>query len=809
MAYERVSSGRRPVRVAALHLLGGAALTALWMAAAPALAWAEDAPQLAQATQKTFAIPPQLLSSALTSFGRQAGVQLSVDPDLVAGRTSAGLSGAMSPAEALSRLLTDTGLTFRFTAPDTVVLLRAAGSADGALQLGPITVEGSAAAPAETAWGPVSGYVATRSAAGSKTDTALAETPQSVSVIGRQEMTDRNVQTVTDALRYVPGVFTQPHGEDGRYDRLSIRGFDSYQQGDYRDGLRQMGNNFVLFRTEPYGLERIDVLRGPSSVLFGQNSPGGVVNRISKMPTADAVREVELQGGTFNRMQGAFDFGGAATKDGTILYRVVGLARDSDTQFEFNSKDSVADDRRYFAPALTWKPNADTSVTLLAQYLEDHAGIGRVYTDAQGNATHVLVGDPDYNTFDQTQTTAGAMVEHRFNDALTARSNVRFGRVDVEYRFLDQRSAVVGTSLPRYASSIKEGQDSFATDNQLEGRLVTGPLRHTLLGGLDYQRNSWSGDEWRGLAPNLNLASPSYGGLSISPLSIHATDSHQVVDQIGVYGQDQIKLGDEWVLTAGGRQDWADTTTDNHLTAKSTKTSDDAFSGRLGLTYLSPIGLAPYVSYSESFMPVTGTDARGNPFKPTTANQYEGGIKFQPKGSDAFITASVFELTQQNVSTTDPSNTSYKVQTGEVRSRGFELEGKANLAPGLGLIASYTHQDVEVTKSNDGNVGKRPTVVPDQMASLWLDYTLQSGSAEGLGFGSGVRYTGDTAANATNTQENPSSTLFDAEVHYDLDGIRLALNATNLFDKQVAICDSGSCYWGSERTVIGSVRYRW
>lgn len=809
MDHEFMSGGRHSMRVAAMRLLGSAALSALWMVVVPDTTWAEEGQQLAQATQKTFAIPPQPLSSALTSFGRQAGVQLSVDPELVAGRTSAGLSGAMSPAEALSRLLADTGLSFRFTAPDTVVLLRAAGTADGAVQLGPVTVEGSAAAPAETAWGPVSGYVATRSAAGTKTDTSLAETPQSVSVIGRQEMTDRNVQTVTDALRYVPGVFTQPHGEDGRYDRISIRGFDSYQQGDYRDGLRQMGNNFVLYRTEPYGLERIDVLRGPSSVLFGQNSPGGVVNRISKMPTADAVREVEVQGGNFNRIQGAFDFGGALTKDGSVLYRAVGLARDSDTQFEFNDKNAVADDRRFFAPAVTWKPNGDTSITLLAQYQEDHAGIGRVYTDAQGNATHVLVGDPDYNTFDQTQKTAGAMVEHRFSDALTARSNFRFGRVDVEYRYLDQRAAAVGNSLPRYASSIKEGQDTFTADNQVEGRLLTGPLRHTLLAGLDYQRNSWSGDEWRGLAPNLNLASPSYGGLSIAPLSIHQTDSHQVVDQIGVYGQDQIKLGDEWVLTAGGRQDWAENTTDNHLTGKSTTTSDDAFSGRLGLTYLSPIGLAPYVSYSESFMPVTGTDARGNSFKPTTAHQYEGGVKFQPKGSDAFITASVFELTQQNVSTTDPSNSNFKVQTGEVRSRGFELEGKANLAPGLGLIASYTYQDVEVTKSNDGNEGKRPAVVPDQMAALWLDYTLQSGPAEGLGFGSGVRYTGDSAANAMNTQENPSSTLFDAAIHYDLDGLRLALNATNLFDKQVAICDAGSCYWGSERTVIGSVRYRW
>lgn len=789
----------------------GAALSLAWMAAGPSLSGISVRAETANsqvATETAFAIAPQSLSTALTLFGRQAGLQLSVDPDLIAGRDSAGVSGRMIASDALTRLLTGTDLVFRFIDPGTVVLT-AKVAADGAMILDPVSVEGvKSNETSQTATGPISGYVAKRSAAGTKTDTALIETPQSVSVIGRQEMSDRNVQTVTDALRYVPGVFTQSHGDDGRYDRLTIRGFDSYQQGDYRDGLRQMGNNFVLFRTEPYGLERLDVLRGPSSVLFGQNSPGGVVNRISKMPTTEEIREIEIQGGSFNRRQAAFDLGGAAREDGSLLYRVVGLARDSDSQFDFGDSGTVADDRRFFAPAVSWKPTGNTSLTLLAQYLEDHAGIGRVYTDANGNATHILTGDPAYNTFDQTQASIGTQFEHRFNDQLTARQNFRLARVDVEYRYLDQRAAATGTTLPRFAAAINEGIDTLTVDNQLEGKLATGALRHTLLGGLDYQRGSWSGDEWRGLASNLDLASPSYGTPAAS-LSVHASNSHQLTDQIGVYAQDQIKLGQQWVLTIGGRQDWASTTTDNHLTSKSTETNDQAFSGRAGLTYLSSFGLAPYVSYSESFMPVTGTDAQGNAFEPNTAQQYEAGAKFQPDGLDGFITASLFQLTQQNVSTTDPSNTSYKVQTGEIRSRGFELEGRANLAPGLGLVASYTYQDVEVTKSNDGNVGKRPTVVPDQMASLWLDYTVQGGMTDGLGFGGGVRYTGASATNALNTQENPAATLFDAAIHYDLGGVRLGLNATNLFNKEMPICDSGSCYWGSERTVIGSIRYRW
>ena len=794
----------------ATGLMGGTALAVLGMAPLPPAVAAEAVVAAEQAESKSFAIAAQDLSSALTQFGHQAGLQLSADPQLLAGKASPGLSGTMSPAQALARLLAGSGLTFRFAAAGAIIVTKAPEASDGALLLDALTVEGATAARSEeSAWGAVNGYVATRSAAGTKTDTALIETPQSVSVIGRDEMDDRGVQTVTDALRYVPGVFTQPHGDDGRYDRISIRGFDSYQQGDYRDGLRQMGNNFVLFRTEPYGLERIDVLRGPSSVLFGQNSPGGVVNRVSKLPTARDIREIEVQGGSFERMQAAFDLGGAATADQTLLYRLVGLARDGETQFEYADQGAVADDRRFLAPSLTWAPDADTSVTVLAQYLEDHAGIGRVYTDASGNATHILTGDPDYNTFDQTQKSIGTMIRHRVNDALTLRQNFRYGRVDMEYRYLDQLSAASGSTLPRFGASIKEGLDTVALDNQAEARLATGELRHTVLAGVDYQRGSWSGDEWRGLAPSLNLAAPSYGNLSMAALSIHATNSHQVAEQVGVYAQDQIRLGEQWVATLGGRQDWADNTTENHLTGKTTTTDDAAFSGRVGLTYLSPAGIAPYLSYSESFMPVTGTDASGNSFKPTTAQQYEGGVKFQPAGGDSFVALSVFHLTQQNVSTTDPANTSYKVQTGEIRSRGVELEGRANLMPGLGVIASYTFQDVEVTRSNDGNVGKRPTVTPEQMASLWLDYTVQGDWAHGLGGGGGVRHLGSSAANAMNTLENSAATLFDAALHYEWDGLRFAVNATNLFNKEMPICDNGSCYWGSERTVIGSVRMRW
>ncbi|WEL75271.1 TonB-dependent siderophore receptor [Pseudomonas sp. CBSPAW29] len=307
-----------------------------------------------------------------------------------------------------------------------------------------------------------------------------------------------------------------------------------------------------------------------------------------------------------------------------------------------------------------------------------------------------------------------------------------------------------------------------------------------------------------------------YGGV-FAPNTPFAS-TLQRADQTGLYAQQQMTFNDRWVLTVGGRQDHSSARTDNRLTDTGQKQDDNKFTYRAGLVYLADNGLSPYISYATSFDPVLGTDFYGTSFKPSTAKQSEVGIKYQPPGIDSYITLSLFDLTQQNVKTTDPSNPLNSVQTGEVNVRGVELEGKASLAKGLDLLATLTYNDAEVSKSNNPlEKGNRPTDTPEKMASLWADYTLPFGPLTGLGFGVGVRYIGSTEADAANTVSVPSYTLLDAAVHYDFDklipaakGLRLAVNATNLTDKHYYEgCSLSSCSAGYDRSVIASLRYRW
>ena len=263
---------------------------------------------------------------------------------------------------------------------------------------------------------------------------------------------------------------------------------------------------------------------------------------------------------------------------------------------------------------------------------------------------------------------------------------------------------------------------------------------------------------------------------------------------------------------AGGRHDWASIETVDHLAGVDDTQDDRAFSERLGAVYQFDFGIAPYASYSTSFLPIVGTDAAGNPFDPEKGEQYEAGIKFQPPGWNSFVTVSAFDLTQENVLTTDPEDDQFQKQTGEVRSRGIEVEGVASLASGLDLIAAYAYTDAEITKSNDGVEGNTPYGIPRHRASLWADYTLQSGRLTGVGVGAGLRYVGETFGDDANTFEVPDYVVVDAAIHYERKNLSFALNATNLFDnKYVASCfdAAAGCFYGEPLEVVGRVTYRW
>lgn len=766
------------------------------------------APQLAQDDSQVFDIPAQPLPQALLSFSRTTGIELFFDDAVARGLGSPGVSGRLTPEAALERLLAGTGLGYRFTNPTTVTLERAGGqSSDGTIRLGTLTVQGRNLG--ERARGPVEGFAASRTAVGSKTDTPILEIPQSISVVGREELERRNVQTLSEAVQYTPGVRTDAFGADPRgYDFVSIRGFDAVTNGNFRDGLRMVGSRFAVYTTEPYGMERFEVLRGPAGALYGQADPAGIVDRVTKRPTAGPIREVEGQIGSWNRFQGAFDLGGALDEEERFLFRLTGLGRESETEFDYNDGTAMDNDRLFIAPAFTWRPSEDTELTLLADYMKDErstdfgpfGGLDRVRTD-------VIAGEPGFDEAHHEQFSLGYLFSHQIDDVFAVRQNVRYFHVDVGLHYVYPEAKLDDDTIYRSVWASPDVLSQFAVDNQAEARFSLGPVEQTLLVGLDWSRASERYSNHYGPAPTLSISDPVYAGDIAIPAPYRS--AIETLDQLGLYAQDQIELYDRVVVTLGGRQDWVDHRTEDRLADSTTDEDSSAFTGRAGVSYLFDFGLAPYVSYAEGFVPQTGADAAGNAFDPEQSHQYEVGLKYQPPGLDALFTLAAFDLTKTNVLTPDPDNPNLSVQTGEIRSRGIELEARGSWQ-GFNFTAAYSYLDSEVTESNGADLGKRPIEVPEHIAQGWLDYTVQEGALQGFGLGGGLRFIGASYDDAANTSETAGYVVADAMLRYDVDdSLSVQVNATNLFDREYVTTCAGVCYWGEGRQVIGTLTYRW
>lgn len=780
-----------------------------------------------------FAISGQPLSAALVRFSSVTGIDVAFDGPLPANLRSVGTAGNLSAEGALRRLLAGTGLTFRFTTANTVLLINpqnssSSASAVGATILEPIVVQG------ENARGPVEGFVATQSATATKTGTSLKDTPQAVNVVTKDQIAAQGSTTLTQALRYTPGVISQ-YGDDSRYDWFTIRGF---RPSRYLDGLRLPfgSRGYAQPRVEPFSLERAEVLKGPASVLYGQGDPGGLINMVSKRPSATALNEVEMQFGTDKRIQTAFDLGGGAGDDDSFLYRIVGVGRLTDTQYDY-----VREKKGYIAPSFTFKPDEGTSLTVYGSYqhIDSPGGGGAPALPANGTLytrmypelpRSAFPGEPGYDHYKSDQASVGYEFEHEVDDTWTIRQNLRYSYIGTDTQRVQPYcpAACNPTAFYRYAWAFPESARAVTVDNQAIGNFQTGDVAHTALFGLDYSYES-SRYEESALSPiftPFNGLDPVYGATAITRPPI-ATRIDQDRSQIGLYAQDQMEWNN-FVFSLGGRYDWANTDTRTRTSVADNQVDqrDGKFTWRTGLVYNFDNGLSPYAGYSTSFNPASGTDRLGNAFEPTTGEQFEVGVKYQPNGSNSFVTLSAYHLIQDNVLSPDttPGFTNYSVQTGQVRMRGVELEGKAEITDAFSVLASYAYTDSEITRANPNaagisNEGNRFAFVPRQQASLWLDYTLQTSTIwDGLSFGGGARYTGQTFGDNANKFDIPSYTVFDAAIRYDfgkadpkLEGLKASLNVSNIFDrKYVSTCIAATgCYWGEGRTVYATLKYSW
>lgn len=734
-----------------------------------------------------------------------------------------------------------------------VVLGANAAQAQAQAEQGSVALDPVEVSAERTDGKPAGNYVTRRSTAGTKTDAAIETTPISISVVNGKQMETQGAQTVQDALRYEVGVVSDAR-PGSRYDSIFMRGFGGFGGNanyvQFWDGLRLFkGLNYAMPSVDTYLLDSIDIVRGPMSTIYGQTNPGGSIDLVSKWPDPDALNEVFATVGSHGQFEGGVDLNGRLTPDGSLLYRFIAVGRRTNTEVEGSEGERVL-----VAPMLAWRPNVDTRIELQATYQRDPESYYSTWLPALGTLQPNPNGrfprsfspnDSPFSGFDRTQWSLGYRIEHDLDDTWTLRQNLRFLSLDTEFNALSvppggsawaaaaSCNGIAYRCLALSPSRYVESLEGLAADNQAEAKFMTGPFAHTVLLGVDVQRFDAQSRYGTGTTTYVDYLSPDWPDIATP-----AATTKQTTDrwQVGGYAQDQIEFGN-WRALLGVQEDYvnADTATTSLTTGSRTgfTNENDAFTWRAGLLYAFERGLAPYVSYATSFDPVTGTGYGGVPFEPTTAQQFEAGIKYQPRDFAGLFTLAWFDLTQQNVLTTDTAHTSTntsvtlcsspacQTQVGEVHSQGLEVSGKAELLPGLNLTLAYAYTDAEVTRSNIAGVeGKVPVGVPEHSGSVWADYTWRTGWLSGFTIGGGARYVGETYGDQTNTDamKVDGRVLFDAAMHYDFggtpgrdDGWRLSVTATNLADKYyVSACASANqCFVGTGRTVLATLAYRW
>ncbi|WP_273826846.1 TonB-dependent siderophore receptor [Providencia rettgeri] len=662
------------------------------------------------------------------------------------------------------------------------------------------------------------GYANKTQSTATKSSATLLETPQFVSVIKREQMDTLPSESISQALRYSAGVTSEKFGAfGGGIDFSKIRGFDADY---YLDGLRVIGNSGIWGpQVDSWTLNSIEAVHGPSSALYGQGGAGGVINMQSRRPSANESHQIQFQKGNFDNNAVKFDTTGTMNDDETLLYRMNGLALSTDSQVN-SSKQS----RYLLAPSITWQPNEKLNWTVLSQYQHDpHIGH---YNTLPAQAIGLLpnpngkldftqnYSDPKHEKSTRTQWSVTSLVDYQVSSSVTLKQNMRYSDVDTHIKRDFTRGFLAGDRLLTavYQDSPSKSK-TFVADNQLVYKVKTSDIRHELLTGFDFQTGKldkdWWGSQTVSFDPWVKPHHPEF-----KPYPVSRTSTTQRFNRYGVYLQDQLSW-QQWDLILSGRYDWSYLDTDNNLSHTTQKNDTSAWSQRVGLTYAFENGFSPWISFSDSFDPVLGTDADGKSFIPTESKQAEMGLKYQSDNLMASVAA--YELEQKNVTTHNPLNPDYYNQTGKIRSRGVDFESRMALTPSVNIMVNYAFTDNKITESQDLSVlNKYPVQVPKHSGSAWVDYRFHSPYLEGALVGVGVRYLGETWGDNTNTFKVPAVWLGDISARYQMDalipeltGMELGLTVSNVTNKSyVASCTSSTyCSIGTNRTLLATLNY--
>ena len=640
--------------------------------------------------------------------------------------------------------------------------------------------------------------VARELAVGGKVATSILDTPASVSVITQAEIERRDARTLEDVLQYSAGTIADYYGTDDRNDYYQIRGFDA---STYRDGITLGGLRGI--REEPLAYERVEVIRGANSTLFGPADPGGSINFVTKRPRAERFSEVFGTVGSDSRKEYGFDFGDVLTPNATLSWRLTGKLQDSDREYDFSR-----DDETFLMGGLTWQPSDVTSVSLIVDYLDrDATPNSGGYPRGGSYDRSVFLGEPDFNYLNVERTTVNVIAEHDFGEGLTLRSNLRYSDTTDDYGYVyvsgDDGVFPVGRGFIATDGTAEE----LAGDVILQYDRGLGRIDSSTLVGVEYRSVKSSQGSSFAAADPIDPRDPVYSGApgDLSPYLDEERDSRTRA----VFAQQNLLLDDRFIATVGVRHDRLDLSVDDRLAGTSESDDYAETSARGALTWKVTPQISAYASYAESVAPPDlGTD-------PERGDQYELGVKYEPTGFDGLFSAAIYELTKTNISVTN-IDTGDRDLVGEIRVKGLDLEAKAELTPDVAVTASYSYADSEVLRSDPifGTpvTGNAVGIVPRHAASLWVDYTVPGAGNRGdMTFGLGARYTGTYFfATQNDTGRSEVVVLLDAAYSYDVtDRTELSLNIHNLADEQHVVGRGSADYYNPGRSVSATLRHRW
>ncbi|GAA6619144.1 TonB-dependent siderophore receptor [Scytonema sp. NUACC26] len=631
---------------------------------------------------------------------------------------------------------------------------------------------------------PEGSYRVPNTSSATKTDTPLRDIPASVQVIPRAVIDDLGGGGIAETLRVI-GIGTDRFSSR-LFDTYTIRGFATLFTNNFRNGLREIISNYPV---DISNTERIEVLRGPASVLYGQSFPGGIVNRVTKQPLNEPYYFAQIRAGSFGSYQPSVDFSGPLNTEKTLLYRLNASYLNADSFVDY-----VTQERYFVAPTFNWRISQNTNLTLEGEYQRDEKpngdaeitglpGVGTVLPNPNGQISRNRnLAEPSIGDESRQTSRIAYNFEHRLSENWIVRNAFLFGQ-----RVIAEEDAIIPTGLQpgnRRVNRISNFINSIESNNFLDtnviGKFKTGKIEHELLVGFDlFWQDFYSRSTTYARSP-IDAFNPVYGTPLGQVTSRANTKTNS--DAQGLYFQDQISLTNNLKLVLGGRLDWLNTNSLNRLSRVTTSQSDNAFSPRVGIVYQPNKNVSLYTSYTSSFNQITGTDARGNPFIPSRGQQYEVGVKTDWFDNMLSATLALYDLTRTNITTTDPSNSRFQVQTGEQKSQGVELYLTGEILPGWNIIAAYNYTNARVTRDNQFKVGNFLNAIPEHSASLWTTYTIGQGSLQGLGFGLGVFYVSDREGDLANTFILPSYVRTDAALYYRRNNLRVQLNFQNLFD---------------------------